>query len=81
MSKAVRIRDFDREQGICEEWAPSLERAMRSTCFEAVAMLEEAETSTTDETLELEKFKGVDDISTKMYLFWQQIALEAILNF
>ena len=69
-TKAVRIRDFDGTPSSWEGWAHSFKSAIRSTCPEALAMMEEAEksiTDATDEVLELDKFKDVDKISAEMY--------------
>ena len=62
-TKAVRIRDFDGTPSSWEGWAHSFKSAIRSTCPEALAMMEEAEKSITDATdvvLELLYWRGVD---------------------
>ena len=81
-TKAVRIRDFDGTTRSWEGWAHSFKSAIRFTCPESLAMMEESEKSTTDatdEVLELDKFKDVDKISAEMFnifepvLYWRGV--------
>jgi hypothetical protein len=67
-TKAVRIRDFDGSSSSWEAWVHSFKSAIRSTCPEALTIMEEAEKATMDATDDnLEEYTDVEKISAEVY--------------